>query len=515
MEPRQGLRWKRRAGAAALILAGCFNPRSDAMPAPAAENEIDRTLETITAQDLYDRIAYLASDTMRGRNTPSPGLEAAAAYVADQMRTFGLRPAGDSGTFVQRWPYTQTRLDLRRTSLQIMTADTTIRPALATDYFVIPGREPTVSGSLHWGGAAETAMAPGWERGHVPVVYLAGTTPDSGWNARFAGAFAAAMFSGAPAVVIALAPSFDAALFRQFAAQVGGEEAALYVIGMRFGAAAPILARTGIDTAALRTGAIIPPAPLGDASISLAIGRATEENRPPNVVGILAGSDPELRDEYVVVSAHIDHVGTGTPDAAGDSIFNGADDDASGTAVMLELAQAFAGLRNRPARSLLFLAVSGEEKGLLGSAWFTHNLPVPGENIVANINLDMVGRNAPDTIVAIGQQYSSLGPLAQSVATLHPSLGLTVAADPWPEEQLFFRSDHFNFARIGVPALFVTTGLHADYHQRSDEVDLIDTDKITRVARFLFRLTLEIATAPDRPTWTEEGRREVGAAIGR
>jgi Zn-dependent M28 family amino/carboxypeptidase len=127
----------------------------------------------------------------------------------------------------------------------------------------------------------------------------------------------------------------------------------------------------------------------------------------------------------------------------------------------------------------------------------------------------MVGRNAPDTIVAIGQAYSSLGDIVQEVALANPDAGLVVATDPWPEEQLFFRSDHFNFAKVGVPALFFTTGLHAQYHRPSDEVELIDLDKISRVARLLFRFTLEIATRPERPTWTEQGRREVGAAIGR
>jgi hypothetical protein len=478
-------------------------------------SEVDRAAATITPQDLYDRIALLAADTMRGRDTPSPGLEMAAKYVADQMRTFGLRPAGDSGSFVQRWAYRQTRLDITRTSLQFTVGDTTFRPSLGTDYFVIPAGQPTVSGGLHWSGLAGSGMGTGSAAGEIPILYVPGESPDSLWNARLGAAFGAGMMTGAPAVVVVFAPAFDEALFAQFATQVGGEETPLFAIGLRFAAALPILARAGMDTVALKAGESPGARSMDGATLSLAIGRATHDSQPPNVVGILAGSDPELRNEYVVVSAHIDHVGIGPPDATGDSIFNGADDNASGTAVLLEVAQAFAGLRNRPARSLLFLAVSGEEKGLMGSAWFTHNLPIPDEAIVANINVDMVGRNAPDTIVAIGQEYSSLGALVQSVALANPSLGLVVATDPWPEEQLFFRSGHVNFAKIGVPALFFTTGLHGQYHQPSDEVELIDREKVTRVARLVFRFAYEVATQAERPLWTERGRREVGAMIGR
>jgi Zn-dependent M28 family amino/carboxypeptidase len=231
----------------------------------------------------------------------------------------------------------------------------------------------------------------------------------------------------------------------------------------------------------------------------------------PNVVALLPGSDSLLSREYIVFSAHIDHVGVGAPDADGDSIYNGADDDASGTAAVLEIAQAFAALDRRPARSLLFLLVSGEEQGLLGSDYFAENPTVPLSQVVANINIDMIGRNAPDTVVAIGQDYSSLGPSIQGIARAHPELGLTVAPDLWPEEQLFFRSDHFSFAVREVPAIFFTTGLHDDYHRPSDEPETIDYDKLTRVARLLFRFAHELATTATRPQWTPEGLAEVNS----
>ncbi len=231
------------------------------------------------------------------------------------------------------------------------------------------------------------------------------------------------------------------------------------------------------------------------------------------MVALLPGSDSVLRESYVVLTAHFDHVGIGSPDESGDSIYNGADDDASGTAAVLEMAEAFASLPVAPARSVIFLAVSGEEKGLLGSAYFVDNPTVPDSAIVANINMDMIGRNAPDSVIAIGQEYTTLGPLTHRIAEAHPELGLTIAPDMMPEERFFFRSDHFSFARNGVPAIFFTTGLHDQYHQPSDEPELIDNDKLARIARLVFFLGRTIATDPVAPDWTEEGWAEVQQMI--
>ncbi len=231
----------------------------------------------------------------------------------------------------------------------------------------------------------------------------------------------------------------------------------------------------------------------------------------PNVAAVLVGSDPELRDEYVVFSAHMDHVGVREPDASGDSIYNGADDDASGTAAVMEIAEAFAALEQPPARSTVFLLVSGEERGLHGSRAYADQPPEPvgSGRMVANLNMDMVGRNWPDTIVAIGKEHSDLGATLERVNAAHPELGMTAIDDLWPEENFYFRSDHFNFARNGVPVLFFFNGTHADYHQPSDEVELIDAEKGARLARLVFFLGLEIASAPEPPRWNPESRREI------
>lgn len=231
----------------------------------------------------------------------------------------------------------------------------------------------------------------------------------------------------------------------------------------------------------------------------------------PNVAAVLTGSDPELRGEYVVFSAHMDHVGVREPDASGDSIYNGADDDASGTAAVMEIAEAFAALDEPPPRSAVFLLVSGEERGLHGSRAYADEPPEPvaSGRMVANLNMDMVGRNWPDTIVAIGKEHSDLGTTLERVNAAHPELGMTAIDDLWPEENFYFRSDHYSFARNGVPVLFFFNGTHADYHRPSDEVELIDADKGARLARLIFYLGLEIASAPEPPEWNPESRRMI------
>jgi len=226
----------------------------------------------------------------------------------------------------------------------------------------------------------------------------------------------------------------------------------------------------------------------------------------PNSVGIVLGTDPTLRNEYIVVSAHMDHVGVNGANVK-DSIWNGADDDASGTAGVLALAEAFA--QAPPKRSMIFLTVSGEEHGLWGSDWFSKHPPVPIDNIVANLNLDMIGRNWKDSIVVIGIEHSDLGATVKKVAAAHPELGITTMPDPWPQENFFGRSDHYNFARRGVPALFFFNGTHEDYHQPSDSPDKIDAEKESRIVRLIYHVGLAVANAPARPKWDPESRKKI------
>jgi hypothetical protein len=212
----------------------------------------------------------------------------------------------------------------------------------------------------------------------------------------------------------------------------------------------------------------------------------------PNVVGVLEGSAASLAGEYVVFVAHMDHIGTpgsaeGCAAVGSDSICNGADDNGSGTAAVIELARAFAGLSPRPRRSLLFLLVSGEEEGLLGSRYYVAHPAVPIARTVAAVALDMISRNPPDSVLALRLAAGSMDTIATVVAAAHPELGLRLHVATGGG------SDHASFAQAGVPSLALFAGLHADYHRPSDAPDRIDADKAARIARLAFYLGLELA----------------------
>ena len=228
---------------------------------------------------------------------------------------------------------------------------------------------------------------------------------------------------------------------------------------------------------------------------------APADSTAPNVAGMLEGGDADRRGEYVVFVAHMDHIGTaGRPGdqcvaVLADSICNGADDNASGTAGLMELAEAFAAMTARPARSIIFLAVSGEEHGLWGSAWFLDHPPVPVAQIVAAINLDMISRNARDSVLVGGLDLSTLGAAALAAAAAHPENGMRPVVGPTGG------SDQVTFWERGVPFLMFFNGLHADYHRPSDTVDRIDAEKAARIVRLAFYTGLAAADAPARPAW--------------
>ena len=237
-----------------------------------------------------------------------------------------------------------------------------------------------------------------------------------------------------------------------------------------------------------------------------------------NVVGILEGSDPELRDEYVILSAHLDGVGMG-PDGE-DRIYNGFYDNASGIGVMIEVARALVNSPDRPRRSIIFLATTGEEKGLLGADFFANNPTVPVESIVADVNMDMaIFLWRLQDVVAFGAQHSTM---AETVARAVEKAGVEVSPDPFPERGYFTRSDQFPFVQQGVPAVFLATGfktpedgvdpealynnfMQTHYHGPTDDQNLrFDTWSAAKVAEVNYYISLEIANADDRPRWKKD-----------
>jgi Zn-dependent M28 family amino/carboxypeptidase len=238
--------------------------------------------------------------------------------------------------------------------------------------------------------------------------------------------------------------------------------------------------------------------------------------KAPNVIGVLPGSDPVLKNEYVVLSAHLDHVGT-DPLRAGDKIYNGAMDNASGVATMLETARVFAGSKHRPKRSILFVALAGEESGLLGSNYLARNPVVGTGKVVANVNLDMpILLYDFQDVIAFGGEHSTMGEIT---ARAGASMGVSVSPDPMPEEDFFERSDHYSFVKVGVPSIFLMTGfknggekafrtfLAKNYHQPSDQTDLpFNWEAGAKFARLNYLIARDVADAPEAPRWYQGNR---------
>ena len=492
---------------AAFVLAA--GPLAAQAEEPAGPTD---AVATITPSDVASRIGILAHDSMLGRDTPSRGLELTAQYVAGQFRRFGLRPGGENGGWLQRYPITRRRLELASSRVVLQMGRTSATATLDRDARFVAGdmpREPVGGPAVLVGGRVTPEAVSGMKLRDKVVLYVHDYAKPSPVDAA---QVARAIRLSKPKAIVAISNLDSAA----FAARIPKAAPERFGMDLRLNSppsvevseavVAPVLRAARVSLAEVRksTGPVTRELPGLTATVILK-EIVTDSLSAPNTIGIVEGSDPALRNEYLVFSAHMDHIGV----TAGlrDSINNGADDNASGTAGVVELAEAFSRPGARPRRSVIFLTVSGEEKGLWGSRYFSEHPTVPIEQIVANINLDMLGRNWADTIVAIGKEHSDLGATLERVNAAHPELRMVAIDDRWPEERFYFRSDHYNFARKGVPAIFFFNGVHQDYHRVTDSPDKINSEKESRILKLLYYLGEEIGNAPGRPAWDPESYR--------
>ena len=476
-----------------------------------APKPLSAAAESITEQDVLRHIKVIADDSMLGRDTPSRGLDLTAQYVADRFKSFGLVPGGEDGTWFQRYPITRRHIDADKSIVVLECGKAEGRASFATSARYIQGTVPDgpVTGNVLLVGGAMTAdrAAAAGVAGRVVLFLMDRGLPTADQALR-------AIYLGGAKAVILLSDADSLAFAGRLVSQTRDRTAINLgvprplVVEVREDVMASALSVAGVRPAAVRASNRPVLRDLLTLNAVVDVKEViTSKQTAPNTVGILPGSDPTLRSEYVVFSAHMDHIGI-SPGLA-DSINNGADDDASGTTAVIELAEAFSRPDARPKRSLIFLTVSGEEKGLWGSRYFSEHPAVPIKDIVADINMDMVGRNWPDTIVAIGKEHSDLGATLNRVNAAHPELGMTAIDDQWPAERFYFRSDHYNFARKGVPILFFFNGVHPDYHQPSDSPDKINGEKEARIVRLVFYLGEEIASAAERPKWNPASYKEI------
>jgi len=480
---------------------------------------VEEAVSSLTEEDFLNKVSIIAHDSMMGRANPSPGLDKTAQYVADEFRRYGLKPGGDDGTFIQSYTIRQMAVDFGGSSVQVSGGGTL---DLGRDVGIVraPVGEPATGGVILVTGTEpeEGLDVAGMNGKHVIIVPDPSAQPTSGRRRmRFPPVISEAHPASVFLMVSQSDEEWDTAVARQREStstlgpwDTPGQDAPILTI--RESSLAPLLASHGVQLrqVAAQAGGPMTLQPVPDLEMTVTVAmQEVGAFHQPNTVGILEGSDPDLKDEYILFSAHMDHVGVRVPNEEGDSIYNGADDDASGTILVVEVAKAMSMLAERPKRSMIFLGVSGEERGLWGSRYFAENPAVPLEQIVADLNADMVSRNWPDTVVAIGKEHSDLGATLNRVNEAHPELHMIAIDDIWPEQNFYRRSDHFNFARRGVPILFFFTGVHEDYHRPTDEVSRMDAEKGARVSRLVFYLGLELGNAPERPKWNPESFAEI------
>ncbi|MGN6392225.1 MAG: M20/M25/M40 family metallo-hydrolase [Gemmatimonadales bacterium] len=482
--------------------------------AAQTSSAVERGAASITAGDVAHRIGVVADDSMLGRDTPSRGLELTARYVADQFRKFGLKPAGDRGGWLQRYPISRRQFDTKRSRVSLSVGGVRAIARFDGSAHFLQGQVangPVTGPAVLVGGRVDAKAVKGMMLKDRVVLYAADVAGPTA--ARTTQVTRALRLAGAKAILLLVSlPPAD------FAARVPRVPAPRVTVDLRLtsppivelgeATVAPVLRAARVNPAAIRadTTPVLRRLPMLRAIVELR-DSVLEQVSAPNTVGILEGRDPALRDQYLIFSAHMDHIGIspGQPD----SINNGADDDGSGTAGVMALAEAFSRPGARPKRSIIFLTVSGEEKGLWGSRYFSEHPPVPIDHIVADLNMDMIGRNWRDTIVAIGREHSDLGATLARVNEAHPELDMTAIDDRWPEERFYFRSDHYNFARKGIPILFFFNGVHPDYHRVTDSPDKIDSEKESRILRLVYYLGQAVGNAAERPKWNPDSYREI------
>jgi hypothetical protein len=466
---------------------------------------------TITAELIRQHVYVLADDSMRGRKTPSPELELATQYAASQLRRAGLRPGGDGHGYFQRWQVDQVQV-LADSAALWATGAQPMRWAYGIDYAPHPyndfadwtaqGSAVLLVGALGGPVTFDTASL----RGRVLVVPLtaAGFGPNFGRIVNWQPAAVLRVVDVPDSIIARLASEATRPKTRMPSASTARPP--MLVVTDR--AAQPLIARGGVDLAELRrtpTDTVLRAIPLGDAAVHVRLRtRPVVHQNPANVIAILDGADSALRGEYVVYTAHLDHIGVGNA-IGGDSIYNGADDNASGTAAVLAVAGAFARLPSPPRRSVMFVLVSGEEGlGGGGSVFFLNQPPVPVPAMVAELNADMVGRNWTDSVVVFGRRDSDLGGTVDRVAAAFPELGLAVidsSTRPGDAADLHGFSDHGYFIQRAIPFLYFYSGMHADYHGLGDAPEKIDVEKLARISRLMFYVGLAVANADTRPRW--------------
>jgi hypothetical protein len=478
--------------------------------------------ESIQANDLRAHLMFLASPELEGRETTFRGQKIAAQYIASVYRKLGLKTLSGADSYLQSYNLEVSRIS-NESKITLHSKPATTAFELRKDFIPTSVRDTTVTAPIVLIGYADQSLdsiAMENLKGKVVMTFAGRRTSARDTTIpRMRRFFSFRQFPGTLATLMVLDEKHQTKIeevSRMFgdldkgtmrlpgSSTTRGFGGNTLIVSSRL--ANEIVRSTGTTIDELRETAyadsLFKPVDLKPSSVTIELRVIREIKTAENVVGLIEGSDPRVKNEAVVFTAHYDHLGVG-----GDgSIYHGADDDGSGTSVLLELAEAFSMNPTKPKRSVLFLAVSGEEKGLLGSAYYVQNPLIPLEKTVANINMDMVGRvdekyqqqKIENYTYVIGSDKISTDLDSLLNVANKESENLTLdytyndESDP---NQFYRRSDHFNFARNGIPVVFFFTGIHEDYHRPTDTVDKILFDKTARIGRLSYYLGWKVANS--------------------
>jgi Peptidase family M28 len=484
-------------------------------------------------------LSFIASDELEGRDTPSRGLDLAARYLAARLQALGLKPAGDEGGYFQRFATTRRTVDPAKATVTL--GERTFSygddflssaPGKAEGAMVYVGHGYVVKKKDldAYGGADVKGKILVAHAGYPEGVTRADLRGDSGPDTWESPASYAARHG---AVGVVLVPDYATlAGWRTSRENAATARGSLTVDAFQADRPAPVPVVTASMplVSAIFSGESISASDVAKWAqerkahaivaldekkrLTLDLGARVESVKTQNVVAIYEGGDAALKQEYVALGAHYDHVGLAS--SGTDRINNGADDDGSGTVALLNMAEALVRGNVRTRRSWLFVWHAGEEKGLWGSRYFVQHPVVPLDRVVVQLNVDMIGRSrkpgdqvssnssltGPNEIYVIGSKMmsSALGALSERVNKDFLDLSFNYKYDePSDPNRFFFRSDHYNYAKKGIPIIFYFDGVHQDYHRVSDEIGAIDFTKMERVTRTIYATAYALAELPARP----------------
>lgn len=498
-----------------------------------SDEEASELAATITADDLRRHLTIIAADDMEGRETGQPGQKRAAEYLKNQFQRLGLPAIGEDGGYFQKIIFARQKWE----QIELTVDGKSVRHLW--DYASAPSangsREQVNIDELTFlGYGIEDAAYSDYDKAddltgkHILIFagepqdrdgnnIVTGSRQVSDWADNDKRKLELAKAKGVATVFI-IDPAFRSNIkeIRQetldgrmrMADQLESDRTTANVVYLTPKISRQIMGQAGKKVVKARkkiskSGKLKPvEVPV---NLSLTQRKETTELVGENILGYLEGVDPKLKDEVLVISAHYDHIGK-----KGDNVFNGADDNGSGTSTILELAEAFTQAKKQgmgPRRSVLFLLVSGEEKGLLGSEYYAAHPRFPLANTIADINVDMVGRvddqhaDNPDYIYVIGADRLSteLHEINERMNKTFTNLELDYTYnDEKDPNRYYYRSDHYNFAKNGIPSIFFFNGTHDDYHQATDTVDKINFDKMAKIGRLVFHTAWQLANQDRR-----------------